>query len=323
MNIKQLLLITMILICSTNTYNMVKENIINVHDQDTFLAIPQDIWLHLIACCQSKSTLHATCTYFYKLIQDNKKIILAHHFLVLNKEALDKFALYHGAFGDTAIVSNLLQKGANPNTHHEDNGMRLISYAIRYTDTDMLNVLLEHSVHLSKKDQLNMKTEGLCYASEKGLCSAVQKLLIGTVDINAYNHQGKTPLFIATEQGNIRIMKLLLSNGASPYTGYLYPEEWNGHPYESFESPINIAIQHGHTIAVQLLIEYGAFYAGTIVSACERSKIETVKLLLSKRDSPYFAEHNNPTINELIQTHNAQFEQDKKKQKENDNCVVQ
>jgi ankyrin repeat protein len=62
-----------------------------------------------------------------------------------------------------------------------------------------------------------LKNTPICWAAYFGYIDIVQLLITSGADINTINSDGKTPLVIATERGNINVRKALIAAGASLY----------------------------------------------------------------------------------------------------------
>jgi len=202
MNIKHLLLFAMTLIYSTHAYSMEQQDIIHANSQNSWITMPKEIWTYIIAHYHIKDDLRKTCTYLRKLASSTNTDILTHPSLVLSEKALEQFVLYHGASGDSAIVRNLLDKGANPNACG-DKHMTLMHYAAQYGYVEIVNMLLKHPALITtdiangeespfyralqynqgatvKQIFLACKLHGgdaLCYAAQKGLLHTTRALL--------------------------------------------------------------------------------------------------------------------------------------------------
>jgi len=288
MNTKHLLLFAMTLLCSTNTYSMDptslyelrrtgKENITHANDQDTFLSLPQDIWLYTIARYHIKDDIRKTCRYFRTLASSTNTALLTHPSLTLTKKALEQFMLYHAAMGDTAIVRNLLAIGADPNTC-DDNQMTVMHYAAEYGHVDIVDMLLQHPalittdisngdtspfmLAIQRDHNLVVKNifstcnphgaDTLYYAVKQGALNSVRTLLAYNVDPNALRSNGDcNPLIESTSNGDTHIMKLLIAKGAQVNYRSKNKDNINA-------TPLHFAVRGEHTGATQLLIDYGA-----------------------------------------------------------------
>ncbi len=276
----------------------------HANDSDSlspFVKLPKDVSIIIIAGFNVKNVLRQTCSHFAELASRIKnENILLHPQLHLNQEALDRYLLYYGVLGNTAIVRNLLAKGANPNVR-EDNGISLMHYAMQYGYSDIVDLLAQHKVNIENSIKsafsLNFLPAPqrnqpggvvpsflvgvkdylvLCYAIKNGLYSMVQAVL----ECNAYTGLHKkdkaTLLCFAIKAGHINIMKLLISKCA-----YVNGDE---------EGPLFSAVDKGYTSAVQLLIDYGVnvnikegkYGCTALYLASRAGQVQIVKILLEQ-----------------------------------------
>lgn len=287
MNIKHLLLITITLLCSTNAYSMDptslyelrrtgQQNITHTNNQNTFITIPEDVWLYIIAHYHIKDDIRKTCKYFHKLASSTNTALLTHPSLVLSEKALEQFLLYHAAMGDTAIVRNLLAIGADPNAC-DDKQMTAMHYAAQYGHVEIVDMLLQHpalittgidtdrdspfKLAIQRDHNMVVKTiflacnlngtNTLHYAIRQGALNSVRTLLACNIDPNALTSNDCHPLIEATCGGNTHIIKLLIDKGAK--VNYRSKDKDNINT-----TPLHFAARNGHTNATQLLINYGA-----------------------------------------------------------------
>jgi ankyrin repeat protein len=107
--------------------------------------------------------------------------------------------------------------------------------------------------------------------------SMVERAISKGQDVNAYNG-GETPLYMAAKQGNLDMVKLLLSRGAKYDL-----------PTSKKNTPLHISAELGHEQVVELLLHAGADInakgeAGLtpLQAAIWGGKLEVVKLLLQR-----------------------------------------
>lgn len=129
-------------------------------------------------------------------------------------------------------------------------------------------------------------------ASKKALFEAVEindikkaKIFVHKIkEINAENHEAKTVLHIAAKHGNLNMIKLLTSKGASPYGISTYKTYVN--PY--IGTPLHIATENGFFNIVAYFIKdlkvdpnIDSLYIGTpLHQACKNGHFDIVKLLV-------------------------------------------
>jgi len=257
-------------------------------------ALPDPAAIIVVASCENKNALRQTSKRFCEFASRRKnENILVQPQLYLTQEALDRYLLYYGALGNTAIVSNLLAKGANPNAR-EDDGTTLMHHAVRCGYDDIAKILSEHP-DLIKQDLSSIKKPDLdnhlcvrCINKPKkllhsmiqqGRYEAVKYLLAHNVSANVVNKKSENALYCATECGHINIMELLISKGA----------RISGDRYGTFGErlfALDIAARNGHTSAVQLLIDYGAKVTMcenlTLWRVCRDGYMQIFKIFLSQ-----------------------------------------
>lgn len=116
--------------------------------------------------------------------------------------------------GSTAMVELLVKAGAL--THLKDElGGTPISYAYLSRNEQIIDLLLQKK---NKADFENDIINLLFSASEKGHEEVVELVLKTTssINLNAENEKGQTPLLCAAEGGRTAVIKVLLERGADP-----------------------------------------------------------------------------------------------------------
>lgn len=184
---------------------------------------------------------------------------------------LSEDLLYYGALGNSEIVCNLLNNGADPNTC-DDNNMTLMHYAAQYGFVDIVDRLLKHpaliitdiatgekspfylaikyqhmpiiecilKVHIPNCDEL------LCSAAKEGSLNMVRTLLACGIDANALDSKEESPLYHATDNNHVAVMQLLIANGAT----LDYQPEKDG------ITALHEAARKGYTYAARLLVSH-------------------------------------------------------------------
>lgn len=150
-------------------------------------------------------------------------------------------------FSRHEMVKRLLAAGASPNAVL-DNGAEGIHLAIENADPDMFSLLLERGFDPAAVD--NYGSTPLHLACEKGRLFAVEKLIPTALDrINDDSLSFGTPLYAATRQGFVSVVRALLDAGAAiDKTG----------PGNLFGSALMVACAKGHGDIVNLLLSRGA-----------------------------------------------------------------
>lgn len=179
--------------------------------------------------------------YFNKLI----KYIVLYVFFSLNLCAIA--GSYEDFFqatqkNDVQVVSNLLNRGFDPNTVNLE-GESALFLAWKFDSLKVLEVLIKHP-----KTNLNIQNSHsetiLMLVCLKGHLKLTQLLVERKADIN---QPGWTPLHYAATGGHAQIAKLLIDESA-----YIDAESPNG------STPLMMAARYGSTELVKLLIDEGA-----------------------------------------------------------------
>lgn len=135
------------------------------------------------------------------------------------------------------------------------------------------------------------KAVDLIFAASKGDVAEVKKLLDGTgLDPNIGDYDQRTPLHVASSEGQGEAVKTLLSFGASVNV----VDRWN-------ESPLDGATQYGHREVAAVLKSAGAIYgnvkaaAARLIRAVDEQDTEEVEKILSIGFDPNIGDYDNRT----------------------------
>ncbi|KAI7845669.1 hypothetical protein COHA_000783 [Chlorella ohadii] len=162
-------------------------------------------------------------------------------------------ALLFGCIEDI-LVPELLSRGmaAHINTPDITGLTPLIAAASK--QPHLVPLLLQHGADPGATDGQWGRTALYLAAgsSDPAAVDAVRRLLDQGAQIDCRNLLGQTPLHIASEFGNIAVVRLLLERG--------HPV--NVFAYEEPRTPLHMAVLEGHTEVVDLLLQHGASFAG-------------------------------------------------------------
>ena len=118
----------------------------------------------------------------------------------------------------------------------------------------------------------------LFIACQNGRVDAARSLLEEGAEVDRAMQDGATPLYAACENGYLDAARLLLDNGSEV-------DKADDHGW----TPLYAACEHGHVDTVRLLLEKGAdvnranMYEKTpLFTACSQGHVDTVRLLLDK-----------------------------------------
>ena len=117
------------------------------------------------------------------------------------------------AEGNMGMIKNLVENGAHINRADED-GYTPLHMAIKYNQPKAAAYLLEHGSFVNIPDNTLGNCE-LHLAAMRGSEEMMEQLIEAGADVNARNHEGKTPLDLALYYGHTRLAYDLLANGAS------------------------------------------------------------------------------------------------------------
>ena len=143
---------------------------------------------------------------------------------------------------DAAVITELLQRGFDPNTPGPD-GQDGLYLALRDGSLKAANALVDWPK--TKVESRNARDESpLMMAALKGHLDVVKKLIDRDADVNK---PGWAPLHYAATGGHLAVMELLLEHYA-----FIDAESPNG------TTPLMMAAHYGSPAAVKLLLEAGA-----------------------------------------------------------------
>lgn len=111
--------------------------------------------------------------------------------------------------GNVAVITALLNAGADPNVVNE-NGALPLHYAKGRVAT--LELLLPATRNVDAKDAAGLTA--VARASALGQSAAAATLIAAGASVNEPNHGGETPLHLAAEGGHEAVTSLLIQAGA-------------------------------------------------------------------------------------------------------------
>ncbi|RMZ72366.1 ankyrin repeat [Pyrenophora seminiperda CCB06] len=172
--------------------------------------------------------------------------------------------------GHEAIASLLIGNGSDPNKKDNDGWTPLHAAALKQHD-ELVRMLLDktndgeqiliwiESQHKNarkwamlaeiadQKSEGSTVVSGLGAAAQDGHFERVQALIETGVDINALDAGDSTPLILAVNQNQARIVRLLLEQGALV-----------NKPQKNGPSALYLAAKYGYTGIIDILVEHGA-----------------------------------------------------------------
>ncbi|GKT91873.1 ankyrin repeat protein [Colletotrichum tofieldiae] len=190
--------------------------------------------------------------------------------------------------GKTAVIAMLLARGANINAVNSS-GWSPLDIASKQGDLDVIKLLLEKGASLSVDTTYNSNP------------AVVATLIKYGVDNNAADPGGKRLLDIASNKGDLDVVKVLLEKGVSIWADTIYNSDLAvmtaliecGVDINAADPggkrPLDIALQRGDLDRVKLLLQKGAsidaadtFGRTPIEIAARRYDLACVDLLLEK-----------------------------------------
>jgi hypothetical protein len=142
--------------------------------------------------------------------------------------------------GHLGIMQLLLERGASIDMRCSEAGLP-IHFASRGGGTDVIPLFLQHNADVNATDDENYTP--LHWASH---ADVAQIFLDNGADVNAVSDHG-TPLYLASRDGRLEIVRLLLKRGAD--VNIRGP---------SGQTPFQVATERGHTKVTKLMSEHGA-----------------------------------------------------------------
>jgi ankyrin repeat protein len=147
--------------------------------------------------------------------------------------------------GDTAAVTALLAKKADPNAAEPD-GTTPLHWAVRNDAGALVDRLLKAGANAKTANRYGITPIAL--ACESGNAAIVERLLKAGVSANATGPEGETALHTCSRAGQTAAAKTLIAHGATIDV----VEGWRG------QTPLMWAAAEGHADTMRMLIEAGA-----------------------------------------------------------------
>ncbi|PQE30756.1 hypothetical protein CJF32_00005960 [Rutstroemia sp. NJR-2017a WRK4] len=174
------------------------------------------------------------------------------------------------------LLLRLFEKGVLDLDITDDSGHTPLSWAVAAENDEIVQLLLAHETSAA---ELQKNSAPLWWASRTGNLIIARLLLEKGANLELQNkeHQNRTLLSLAVEDGHIGIVRLLLEHGARVYT-----RDSLG------QTPLWWAIEAGRTPMIRLLLEKGAGTElmdaahGLLLTAVEGGNYENVELLLKQ-----------------------------------------
>ena len=146
---------------------------------------------------------------------------------------------------DEDLVGLLLNAGANPNAV-KPTGETVIMTAVRIGHLEIVETLLARGAEVGARETQKGQT-ALAWAVAGRHLAIVRSLIAAGANVNVASHSGATPLHFAVQQGDLKVLELLLAAGAFPDATMSYKLiDDNLQSYiESFDrvTPLSLAIE--------------------------------------------------------------------------------
>jgi len=174
--------------------------------------------------------------------------------------------------GDVAQAALVLMDDPSEINVKDGNGSTPLAAAVQEGHLEMVRFLLEKGASINTKANYRGAplTTAAFYSNP-----AVVKLLRAKIPLEA---SGATPLYIATQEGHVEIVRLLLEKGAAIEAAA-----------DDGVTPLSSAVFHGNTELVQLLLEQGAMVGGRdnngvtpLARGAQQGHVEAVLLLIKE-----------------------------------------
>lgn len=115
--------------------------------------------------------------------------------------------------GNTALVMDLVAKGADVNAEGKYSGWTPLMLAARKGDTKLVSLLIAHGADLNAKSRLRRRT-ALMDAARNRKVETVKVLLAANPDVDAVDWEGYTVLMFAAVSGQLNIVNALIAHEA-------------------------------------------------------------------------------------------------------------
>jgi ankyrin repeat protein len=185
----------------------------------------------LILSCGTKTQNKAKETEF-----NNEKVLSENE-----ESSFDQTLIFQASLeGNTQIVQNALNEGFDPNTVDE-NGRTALMLAAYNGNANIVQLLIEKEANVNHTDE--MDRTALMYASTGPFVNTVTALLKAGANPNMIdNEENWTAAMMAAAEGQIEVLKTLVSNGAD-----LKMVDIDG------ESSLDFARANGHSAVVEFI----------------------------------------------------------------------
>eukprot|EP00744_Colponema_vietnamica_P005745 GILI01008392.1.p1 GENE.GILI01008392.1~~GILI01008392.1.p1 ORF type:complete len:310 (-),score=46.60 GILI01008392.1:82-1011(-) len=165
------------------------------------------------------------------------------------------------------VLEALIDADANPCEGSEDSWLTALHAAAANNTVESICLLIEHGenvdVYLTENRRTPLHVAALC-----GHVEAIQALLEGKAEVEAFDKDEWTPLHLAAQNGHVAAIEALIDDGgADPNASIVegaYPIHFAGHNNHvpaiemllAKGAQVNATFQHGHT-ALHMAAQYG------------------------------------------------------------------
>lgn len=185
------------------------------------------------------------------LTDASKRSVLVDKFLdaPVATKGFNSVALARATRIDAADLKRVIKKGVDWSWHDgEDDAALPVVAAVRRGDRDTVRTFLEAGapVDVQFKDGTSAMSEALDHSGNGGDSARIIELLVSKgASVNRRLADGRTPLFAASEQGDLRIVNFLISKGARVNDMILD------------DTALDVAESNGHTPVARVIHAHG------------------------------------------------------------------
>lgn len=149
---------------------------------------------------------------------------------------------------ESGLLAPELVVGTRSISEYDEDGNTFLHVAVKQNCEKATKFLVSAGAPVSAQSEATWdhRATPLILASQRGNISVVKVLMDCGAGVNEWNYSGVYPLHYASENGHTSVVQLLLESGAKQKPNY------------DVGTPLHLAASNGHADVVRVLISYGA-----------------------------------------------------------------